>query len=92
MHPKSQSVLEKRWKNDRYPLRGIPINFREFILVIATENPVEYAEHIRFLKHNQIDFRVPLSWVFPIENSKNILRDQQYIDLENRVANLTPVF
>ena len=29
--PQITKCFWKRWKNDRYPLRGIPINFREFI-------------------------------------------------------------
>lgn len=93
MHPKSQSAFLEAMEERQVSIAGNTYQLPGIHLVIATENPVEYAGTYPLPEAQSDRFSCSIVMGFPDrELQKNILRDQQYIDLENRVASLTPVF
>ncbi|QQS59161.1 MoxR family ATPase [Candidatus Peregrinibacteria bacterium] len=92
MHPKSQSAFLEAMEERQVSIAGKTYPLPKIHLVIATENPVEYAGTYPLPEAQSDRFSCSIAMGFPDrELQKNILQNQEYLNLENRVMSLDPI-
>jgi len=92
MHPKTQSALMEGMEEKQVSIAGKLNALPDIHMIIATQNPIEYAGTYPLPEAQRDRFFCVLKIGFPsTEVQKDILKNQTFLDLNTRVQNLKSV-
>ncbi|MBT4937292.1 MoxR family ATPase [Candidatus Peregrinibacteria bacterium] len=93
MHPKSQSVFLQAMEEKSVSINGENISLPEIHMILATQNPIEYSGTYPLPEAQRDRFSCSVTIGFPSkEVQKNILKNQNYLYLDNKIDSLKTVF
>ena len=74
--PKTQAALLEAMQERSVTVSGVSHVLRQTILRIGYSNPIEQKEHIRFPKHNWIDYVQYSFWIIqPYDQEVAVVKD-----------------
>ena len=92
MHPKSQSAFLQAMEEGLIAISGTDLKLSEVHLVLATQNPIEYAGTYLLPEAQRDRFSCTLTLGYPSkEIQKSILKNQDYLELNNKISDINPI-
>lgn len=86
MHPKSQSAFLEAMEERHVSIGGKHLELPPIHLVLATQNPIEYSGTYPLPEAQRDRFSCVITIGFPdAERQRQILQDQEYLDLDQKI-------